>query len=54
MKKSTARLLQLLVLGLSAGVAAGAAQQDAAPASQFDKPVQAIVTGLGGGATRMP
>ena len=53
MKSPTARLLQLLVLGLSAGVAAGAAQQDAAPASQFDKPVQAIGYRVGGGATRI-
>ena len=53
MKSPTAALLQLLVIGLSAGVAAGQTQQDAPPANQFDKPVQAIGYRVGGGATKI-
>jgi len=54
MKSHTAALLQVLVIGLSAGIAAGQPQQDAPPANQqFDKPVQAIGYRVGGGATRI-
>jgi outer membrane protein OmpA-like peptidoglycan-associated protein len=54
MKSLTAALLQVLVIGLSAGIAAGQPQQDAPPANQqFDKPVQAIGYRVGGGATRI-
>jgi TolA protein len=53
MKSPIAALLQLLVMGLSAGVAAGQTQPDAPPADQFDKPVKAIGYRVGGGATRI-
>ena len=53
MKSPIAPLLQLLVMGLSAGLAAGETQQDAPPANQFDKPVQAIGYRVGGGATKI-
>ena len=53
MKGPIAPLLQLLVLGLSAGAAAGQTQPDASPANQFDKPVQAIGYRVGGGATKI-
>jgi outer membrane protein OmpA-like peptidoglycan-associated protein len=53
MKSPTAALLQLLVTGLSAGIAAGQTQQDAPPANQFDKPVKAIGYRVGGGATKI-
>src|ERR1035437_2083298 len=54
MKSPIAPLLQLLVLGLSAGLAAAKAQQDATPPNnQFDKPVQAIGYRVGGGATKI-
>ena len=54
MKSLTAALLQLLVMGLSAGAAAGQTQPDASPANQqFDKPVQAIGYRIGGGATKI-
>jgi outer membrane protein OmpA-like peptidoglycan-associated protein len=47
-----------LVIGLSAGLAAGETRQDAPPANQppanqFDKPVQAIGYRVGGGATKI-
>jgi outer membrane protein OmpA-like peptidoglycan-associated protein len=60
MKSPIAPMLPLLVIGLSAGVAAGQTQQDAPPANQeappsnqFDKPVQAIGYRVGGGATKI-
>ena len=58
MKSPIASLLPLLVIGLSAGLAAGETRQDAPPANQppanqFDKPVQAIGYRVGGGATRI-
>ncbi len=54
MKSPTAAWLPLLVMGLSAGVAAGQTQPEAAPANQqFDKPVQAIGYRVGGGATKI-
>ena len=54
MKSPTAALLQLLVMGLSAGVAAGQTQPDApADSHQFDKPVQAIGYRVVGGATKI-
>jgi outer membrane protein OmpA-like peptidoglycan-associated protein len=55
MKSLTAALLQLLAIGLWAGVAAGQTQQEAAPPAnqQFDKPVQAIGYRVGGGATKI-
>lgn len=53
MKSPIAPLLPLLVIGLSAAVAAGQTQQDAPPANQFDKPVQAIGYRVGGGATKI-
>jgi len=53
MKSSIAALLQLLVMGLWAGVAAGQAQPGAPPAKQFDKPVKAIGYRTGGGATKI-
>src|SRR5271157_36843 len=54
MKSPTAALLPLLVMGLSAGVAAGQTQPDAPPAGQqFDKPVKAIGYRIGGGAARI-
>ena len=53
MKNPIAPLLPLLVIGLSAGLAAGETQQDAPPANQFDKPVQAIGYRVGGGATKI-
>jgi outer membrane protein OmpA-like peptidoglycan-associated protein len=58
MKSPIAPLLPLLVIGLSAGLAAGETQQDAPPANQppanqFDKPVQAIGYRVGGGATKI-
>jgi outer membrane protein OmpA-like peptidoglycan-associated protein len=54
MKRLTAAWLQLLVMGLWAGAAAGQTQQDAPPANQqFDKPVQAIGYRVGGGATKI-
>ncbi len=42
MKSLIAALMQILVIGISAGVAAGQTQQEAPPANQFDKPVKAI------------
>src|SRR5271157_3411263 len=54
MKSPTAALLQLLVMSLSAGVAAGQTQPDApAAGQQFDKPVKAIGYRVGGGATKI-
>src|ERR1035437_4785611 len=53
MKSPIAPLLPLLVIGLSAGLAAGETQQDAPPANQFDKPVQAIGYRVGGGTTKI-
>ena len=53
MKSSIAAFLQLLVIGLSAGVAAGQTEQEAPPASQVDKPVKAIGYRIGGGATKI-
>jgi outer membrane protein OmpA-like peptidoglycan-associated protein len=53
MKSPIAALLQLLVIGLSAGLAAGQTQQDAPPASQPDEPVKAIGYRVGGGATKI-
>ena len=54
MKSPIAALLQLLVMGLSAGVAAGQTQPDAPAANQqFDKPVKAIGYRVGGGATKI-
>jgi outer membrane protein OmpA-like peptidoglycan-associated protein len=54
MKSPTAAWLQLLVIGLWAGAAAGQTQPDAPPANQqFDKPVQAIGYRVGGGATKI-
>jgi outer membrane protein OmpA-like peptidoglycan-associated protein len=53
MKRPIAPLLPLLVIGLSAGLAAGETQQDAPPANQFDKPVQAIGYRVGGGTTKI-
>jgi outer membrane protein OmpA-like peptidoglycan-associated protein len=53
MKSPISLLLQLLVVGLSAGVAAGQTQQDAPSANQFDKPIQAIGYRVGGGATKI-
>jgi outer membrane protein OmpA-like peptidoglycan-associated protein len=58
MKSPIAPLFPLLVIGLSAGLAAGETWQDAPPANQppanqFDKPVQAIGYRVGGGATKI-
>jgi outer membrane protein OmpA-like peptidoglycan-associated protein len=53
MKSPSTALLQLLVIGLSAGIAAGQTQQEAPSANQFDKPVKAIGYRVGGGATKI-
>ena len=53
MKSPIAALLQLLVMGLSAGLAAGQTQPEAPPANQVDKPVKAIGYRTGAGATRI-
>ena len=46
-------MLPFLVIGLSAGTAAGQPQQEAPAPTQFDKPVQAIGYRVGGGATKI-
>ena len=53
MKSPIAALLQLLVVGLSAGLAAGQTQPEAPPANRVDKPVKAIGYRIGAGATRI-
>jgi hypothetical protein len=53
MKGPIAPLLQLLVLGLSAGVADAQTQPGAPSTEQFDKPVKAIGYRVGGGATKV-
>ncbi|MGB7763272.1 MAG: OmpA family protein, partial [Bryobacteraceae bacterium] len=54
MKGPVAAFVQLLIIGLSAGVAAGQTQQEAPPANHFDKPVKAIGYRVGGGAMKVP
>ena len=54
MKSPNAALLQVLIIGLTAGVGAGQTQQEASPANHFDKPVKAIGYRVGGGATKVP